>query len=273
MDFYQKKFPHVKIEIKEEHQLWVRLDNQTQMNAITYEMIDSLTTVLNHANFDKNIRVVVLTGLGKHFCAGGDVKAMEEKSGMFSGDSNELRALYESGIQRIPECIESLSVPVIAMVNGAAIGAGCDLAMMCDLRVGSEFSKFAETFNKLGLVPGDGGTFFLQRVIGYSKAMEMFLTAKVVAGNEAYQFGLLNHYVTDAQNLEARTQEYARQIQKLAPVAVSLTKKAMKCSYLNDLRVSLDLLASYQGIAQRTEDHFEALDAMKTKREPKFTGV
>lgn len=274
MSFYNKKFPHLNVEVKSHNQLWLELNNPAQMNAITYEMINSLTTVLEYADYDQDIRVVVLSGNGKNFCAGGDIKAMEEKTGMFSGDSNELRAHYEHGIQRIPRTIEKISVPLIAMVNGAAIGAGCDLSMMCDFRVGNKKTKFAETFTRLGLVPGDGGTFFLQRVVGYAKAMQMFLTAKIYEGRSAYEFGLMSEFV-DSQDSEAlieKTKELAELVAKGAPVAQKLTKKAMKASYLYDLENSLNLLSSFQGIAQRTEDHFEALDAFKNKRDPNFKG-
>ena len=271
MSFYTKQFPHLEVEVRSTHQLWVTLNNPDQMNAITTEMIDSLTSVLTHADFDSTIRVVVLTGKGKNFCAGGDIKAMEEKSGMFAGESNELRARYQHGIQRIPQCMENLSVPVIAMVNGAAVGAGCDLSMMCDLRVGHSKTKFAETFTRMGLVPGDGGTFFLQRVVGYSKAMQMFLTSKAFEGREALDFGLMNFMFEDA-NLEIETQKLAESISGLAPVAQKLTKKAMKISYLSDLQTSLDILSGYQGISQRTADHFEAVKSFKEKRSPNFTG-
>lgn len=270
-DFYFQTFPHLEVSLKFDSQLWVSLNNPDQMNAISLEMIDSLIEVLTFADFDKNIRVIILTGKGKSFCAGGDIKAMEEKSGMFAGESNELRMRYQHGIQRIPKCIEELSVPVIALVNGAAIGAGCDLAMMCDLRIGSENSKFAETFTRMGLVPGDGGTFFLQRVIGYSKAMQMFLTGKQFLGIDALNFGLLNFYF-DASNILAETEKLAEVISSQSPIAQKLTKKAMKISYLHDLSTSLDLLASYQGIAQRTADHFEALKAFSEKRTPNFKG-
>src|SRR5690606_3100798 len=142
MSFYLQQFPDLEITIKKTHQLWVTLNNPDQMNAITTNMVNSLTTVLAHADFDPDIRVIVLTGKGKNFCAGGDLKAMEEKSGMFAGESNELRARYQQGIQRIPQCIENLSVPMIAMINGAAVGAGCDLSMMCDMRIGDSKTKF-----------------------------------------------------------------------------------------------------------------------------------
>ncbi len=268
-EFYSQTFPHLEVSLKSNHQLWISLNNPDQMNAITTEMIDSLVEVMTYADFDRNVRVIILTGIGKSFCAGGDIKAMEEKSGMFAGESNELRSRYQHGIQRIPKCIEELSVPLIALVNGAAVGAGCDLAMMCDLRIGSESSKFAETFTRMGLVPGDGGTFFLQRVVGFSKAMEMFLTGKMIAGVEAHQFGLLNFFVKES-DLIIETEKLALQVANQAPIAQKLTKKAMKAAYLHDLSTSLDLLSSFQGITQRTQDHFEALSAFKEKRSPNF---
>jgi len=194
---------------------------------------------------------------------------MEEKTGMFAGESNELRMRYMHGIQQIPRCIEDISTPIIAMVNGAAIGAGCDLAMMCDLRVGSSAAKFAETFTKMGLVPGDGGTFFLQRVVGYSKAMQMFLTSETFPGKKALEFGLLNNLFEDSEMIN-ETLKLGDVIAGGAPIAQSMTKKAMKLSYLHDLNSSLDMLATFQGIAQRTADHFEALKAFKEKRTPKF---
>lgn len=271
MDFYSQNFPHLLIEKKTNHQLWLTLNNPEQSNAITDEMITSLCAVLRKADFDPEVRVIVITGAGKNFCSGGDVKAMQNKTGMFQGESNELRLRYQHGIQQIPRTIEEISTPIIAMVNGAAIGAGCDLAMMCDLRIGTESTKFGETFTRIGLIPGDGGTFFLQRVVGYAKALEMTLTGEIYAGQKAKEYGLLN-FLTDAATLEAETEKRAAQIAAAPPVAQSLAKKAMKISYLHDLHTSLDLLAAYQGITQRTEDHFEALQAMKNNTTATFKG-
>jgi 2-(1,2-epoxy-1,2-dihydrophenyl)acetyl-CoA isomerase len=270
MSFYASSFPHLKV-LLDGHVLWLTLNNPDQMNAISLEMVDSLTKALKYADFDTSVRVIVIRGEGKGFCAGGDIKAMAGKSGMFAGESNELRMRYMHGIQQIPKTIEDLSKPVIAMVNGAAIGAGCDLAMMCDLRVGSERSRFAETFARLNLVPGDGGTFFLQRVIGYSKAMQMFMTGEMIEGKKAQEWGLLNYFVDDAM-IEEETTKVAEQIAALGPVAIQMTKKAMKISYLGDLATSLDVLAGFQGITQRTHDHFEALKAFEEKRPANFKG-
>ncbi|WP_413290331.1 enoyl-CoA hydratase-related protein [Bdellovibrio sp. HCB337] len=270
MDFYSQQFPQLLVQ-KKSNQLWLTLNNPDQSNAITYEIIDSLGKVLKHADFDPEIRVIVITGAGKNFCSGGDIKAMAEKTGMFQGEGNELRMRYQQGIQQIPKTIEDISTPIIAMVNGAAIGAGCDLAMMCDMRIGTTSTKFGETFTKIGLIPGDGGTFFLQRVVGYAKAMEMTLTGDLYEGQKAKDCGLLN-ILTDDTQLLAETEKLAAKIAANAPVAQSMAKKAMKISYLHDLQTSLDLLAAFQGITQRTQDHFEALEAAKNKRPPSFKG-
>lgn len=270
MAFYSQMFTHLKVS-RQSQIVWVTLSNPEMSNAISSDMVESLVLVLKHSDFDPDVKAIVITGEGNAFCAGGDIKAMETKTGMFAGESNELRMRYMHGIQQIPKCIEELSKPVIAMVNGAAVGAGCDLAMMCDIRIGSEKSRFAETFNKMGLVPGDGGTFFLQRVIGYSKAMEMFLTCDFVEGAKALEWGLLNTLVSHDQ-LRAETEKLAAKVAGNAPVAVQMTKKAMKIAYLHDLGTSLDLLAGYQGIAQRTADHFEALKAFQEKRPANFKG-
>lgn len=257
--------PHLNAEIKNNHILWITLNQPEKLNAISYEMIHSLVTTLFQAEMDSQIKVIVITGSGRAFSSGGDVQAMQNKSGMFQGDSNELRMRYMQGIQKIPKCMEDLSKPVIAMVNGPAVGAGCDLAMMCDLRIGCEDSKFGETFAQLGLVPGDGGTFFLTRVVGFAKAMQMTMTAEIIVGKKAYDFGLLNYLVPSA-DLEAETEQLANKIALLPPVALQMAKKSLKAAYLNDLQVNLDLLAAYQGIAQRTQDHENAVTRFLNKK-------
>lgn len=262
--------PMLKVE-KIEFVLWLTLNNPSTSNSITYEMIDSLVSTLNRAERDETVRTVVITGEGKNFSSGGDLKNMMNKFEMFAGESDELRRRYEQGIQQISRAMEAFSKPTIAMVNGAAAGAGCDLACMCDIRIGSSHAKFLESFVKIGLVPGDGGSFFLQRVVGFAKAMELTVTGREVKAEEALQIGLLNQLV-EADKLKAKTEEWAKQISSLPAAAVQMSKKAVKISYLNDLHVSLDLLAAYQGISQRTQDHFEALAAINEKRQPEFKG-
>ena len=266
---YNKPFKNLLVS-KNEFTLELTLNNPTQANAITDDMINSLVDVLEYADEDDSIRCIMLTGAGKSFCAGGDLNAMETKSGMFEGDSDELRRNYRRGIQRIPKAIEALKTPIVALVNGAAIGAGCDLAMMCDIRVASEFAKFGETFSKLSLVPGDGGTFFLQRVIGYTNAMEMFLTGDIYSGEEVLKKGLAN-FVRGENYLEF-TRTLCSKICSNGPIAISMTKVALKSGRTSSLNDQLELLSTFQGITQRTDDHFEALKAFKEKRAPNFTG-
>ncbi len=268
--FYQESFSKLSVK-KDDTILWLELDNPESSNAITLEVVESLTRVLSYADFDPEIRVIILAGKGKVFCSGGDVKAMVKKEEMFAGDSNELRMRYMHGIQKIPKCIEDMSTPIIAMIDGAAVGAGCDIAMMCDLRVGSEKAKFGETFAKVGLVPGDGGSYFLQRVVGYSKAMQMTLLADFKEGKDAYEFGLMNFFVSSTE-LEAKTREIAQKIAQNAPIAVQMSKKNMKMAYENSMNSVLDYAAALQGIAQRSQDHFRALESFQTKTPPQFKG-
>jgi enoyl-CoA hydratase/carnithine racemase len=243
----------------ESNTLWITLNRPQSSNAFTVEMINELVSVLYRADNDNEVRTMVITGEGKNFCAGGDVKDMQTKSGMFAGDSNELRERYKRGIQQIPVCMNSLSTPVIAMINGAAIGAGLDLACMCDIRIGSNFAKFGETFAKLGLIPGDGGTYFLQRIVGFAKAMELTLTCEIIDASEAKNIGLLNFSV-GADQLKEKTNEILSKINSNAPIALQMAKRAIVHAYKNDLQSNLDLLSAYQGITQRTSDHFEAVE-------------
>ncbi len=251
--------------------LWLEIDNQSQSNALSMEVIESLVCALKRADRDDEVRVIILSGAGKSFCAGGDVKAMKNRSGMFAGDSFELRNRYHFGIQEIPRTIESLQKPLIAMIDGAAIGAGCDLVAMCDLRFASTRSKFGETFSKLSLVPGDGGPFFLTRAIGHTKASEMYLTGDIYDASKMLEFGLLNQ-VTEADKLKGLVESIAKKIAANAPGAIQLTKLALRQSLHSSLNDHLNLMSAYQGISQRMQDHSEGIDALLSKREPSFNG-
>jgi 2-(1,2-epoxy-1,2-dihydrophenyl)acetyl-CoA isomerase len=268
MSFYLTHFEDLLVE-KKNHSLWITLNRPEASNAYSTNMVQGLVQVLKHADSDNQIRVIVITGAGKNFCAGGDIKAMKGKTGMFAGESNELRETYQSGIQQIPLTISQLKTPIIAMVNGAAVGAGCDLAAMCDLRVAGTDAVFAETFAKVGLVPGDGGAFFLTRLIGFGKAMEMFLTCKSFTAEEALKMGLVNQVVLQNE-LKNKTELLADQLASLPPIALQMTKKAVIHAYQNDLNSHLELMAAYQGITQRSSDHFKALDGMMEKKKPTF---
>ena len=258
--------------VKAKSGIWLLTLNCPQSsNALSDEVIDGLLDALEQATLDETCHAVLLTGAGKSFCAGGDVKAMKSKSGMFAGESFELKKRYQRGIQRIPLCLEQFDKPLIALVNGAAIGAGCDLCCMADLRIASHSARFGETFARLGLVPGDGGAFFLSRIVGYTKAMEMFLTAELYSAESALQMGLVSK-VTAPEDLLNEGIELALRITQNAPIALSLVKRALKEVRTQSIQSHLDMISTYQGIAQRTSDHFEGVDALIEKRSPKFTG-
>jgi 2-(1,2-epoxy-1,2-dihydrophenyl)acetyl-CoA isomerase len=248
---------------------WITLNRPEASNAYSTEMVQSLVQVLKEADRDESVRCIVITGAGKNFCAGGDVKAMLNKTGMFAGESNQLKETYESGIQQIPLTLSQMKTPVIAMVNGAAVGAGCDLSAMCDMRIASTEASFAETFAKVGLVPGDGGAYFLTRLVGFGKAMEMFLTCKTYSALEAKDMGLVNEVVLP-EKLKSTTEDLVSKLTALPPIALQMTKKAMNHSYRSDLNSHLELMSSLQGITQRSSDHFRAVESLLSKTTPTF---
>ena len=192
------------------------------------------------------------------FHAGGDVKAMRARAGMFAGDEPELRRRYQRGIQAVPRCIAEVQTPIIAAINGPAIGAGLDLACMCDLRIAAANAKLGSTFVRVGLVPGDGGAFFLARTVGFPRALELMLTGRVIDADEALRIGLVHTVVPAAELLDA-AREQAGALAALPADAVQLTKRAAYRSWNADQASALELAATYQGIAQNLPAHSAAL--------------
>lgn len=241
-------------------------------NAISSNaMIDAFEAAAKKINRDDSVSVVVLTGAGKAFSSGGNVKDMHEKEGMFGGSPVELREGYRRGIQRIPLAMNNLEVPLIAAVNGPAIGAGCDLAMMCDIRIASTKAKFAESFAKIGIIPGDGGAWFLPRAIGMSRACEMAFTGEAVDADTALSWGMVSQ-VAEPEELMTAAYKMAERIAVNPPRALRMTKKLLKEGQKVSLETLLELSASMQALAHHTSDHDEAVAAMLEKREPRFTG-
>lgn len=253
------------------HLWWLTLDRTDYRNAWSDEMIRSFHIALDAAEAAPGCRVLAITGAGSAFSAGGDLKAMRDRSGMFAGDAMALRERYHAGIQSIPRHMARFSKPVIAAVNGAAIGAGLDLTCMCDIRVAAERAKFGSTFVRLGLVPGDGGAALLMRVVGYSMATELVLTGRIIDATEAQRIGLVTH-VVPRDALEGRVREIAGELAANAPVAVRLAKAALVHSHNQPIHLALELAATYQGIAQTTADHLEGVQALLEKRAPTFEG-
>lgn len=241
-------------------------------NAISSdEMIDAFEDAAKRINRDDGVSVVILTGKGKAFSSGGNVKDMRDKEGMFGGTPVELREGYRRGIQRIPLAIHNLEVPVIAAVNGPSVGAGCDLAMMCDMRIASERAMFAESFAKIGIIPGDGGAWFLPRVVGMSRACEMAFTGEPVDARKALDWGMVSE-VTAPDELMDRAIKLAERIAVNPPRALRMTKKLLKEGQKVSLETLLELSASMQALAHHTEDHAEAVSAMLDKRQSDFKG-
>lgn len=234
-------------------------------------MVEALCDRVEAVNADHDVRAVVLTGAGSAFSAGGNVKDMVDRNGMFGGNPYELRDGYRNGIQRIPRALYHCEVPVIAAVNGPAVGAGCDLAVMCDLRVASTKAWFAESFVQLGIIPGDGGAWLLTKAIGPARAAEMALTGDRVKAGQAAEWGLVNEVVEPEQLMEAATALAAR-VAKNPPHSVRMAKKLLRESQHQSLESLLELSATMQALAHHTQDHREALSAFNEKRAGEYTG-
>lgn len=236
----------------------VTLARPEARNAYSDEMCAQLVAALRSADDDPAVRCVVLHGDGETFHAGGDVKAMKARSGMFAGDPAELRRRYIDGIQAVPRALAETRVPIVVAIHGAAIGAGLDLCCMADIRIAARGTKLGSTFVRVGLVPGDGGAFFLARTIGFPRALEMMLTGRIVDTDEALRIGLV-HDVVEPEALLAAAKQRAAAIASLPAEAVQLTKRAAYRSWNAELTTALELAATYQGIAQNLPAHRDAL--------------
>ena len=236
------------------------------------EMVEVLVAALDRLDGDPKARVAILTGAGPGFSSGGNINEMKPGSASLNaGAPAATRINYKRGIQRLPLAFAALEVPVIAAVNGAAMGAGCDLACMCDLRIAAESARFAESFVKLGLIAGDGGAWLLPRVVGWSKAAEMALTGDMIDAREALACGLVSQVVPDADLLET-ARALARRIAANPRHAVRMTRRLLWEGRRADLGSLLEMAAAMQAAAHTTQDHAEAVDAFLGKRKPAFKG-
>lgn len=234
-------------------------------------VIDGLERVLGEADSDIAVRAVILTGAGSAFSSGGDLKAMRAGKGLRAPLPAQTRRNYREGIQRLPLLFQALEVPVIAAVNGPAIGAGLDLTCMCDVRIAADNAVFAESFVKVGIVPGDGGAWLLPRIVGFSKATELALTGETIGAEEALRIGLVSRVVPGA-DLLAAAREVADKIAANPPHAVRMTKRLLREGQSATLANILEMSAAMQSLAHATKDNDEAMDAFLEKRAPRFTG-
>ena len=222
-------------------------------------------------NANRAIRCVILTGAGKHFSSGGDIKAMKARSGAFAADGVAIRDGYRRNIHEVINAIRSLEAPLIAAVNGAAIGLGCDVACLADIRVASERAIFGATFLKIGLVPGDGGAWLLPRVVGMSRAAELLLTGQTISAETAAEWGLVSH-VTEHDDLLATVKLMAESIAQQPSHALRFTKSLLRQGQSANFETIMEMSAAFQAVSHLTDDHIEGVDALLEKRVPNFRG-
>ena len=249
---------------------WLTLDRDDVRNELTGTgLAGEIAAVARWVNVAPDVSVLVLTGVGASFSAGGNVKDMQARRGAFAGDAYELQDGYRRGIQQMALAMHAVEVPTIAAVNGAAIGAGLDLACMCDIRLAASGARLGETFVNLGLIPGDGGAWFLQRVIGYERAALLTFTGRVLDAAQALEIGLVSEVVAPAA-LAERAQALAAEIAAQPPQALRMAKRLMRDARRMELPELLELSAAFQGIAHQLPDHHEALIAFQERRAPVF---
>lgn len=251
----------------EDHVQIITLNRPSQKNAFNTEMIEAWVESLEKAQRDDNVHVVVVTGNGDAFCSGGDVKGMNKQE---NSPLDNKHRLWEF-IHRVPLTLKRMDKPVIAAINGTAVGAGLDMALMADIRTMADTAKVSEGYVKVGLVPGDGGAYYLPRLVGEAKALELLWTGNFIQADEALKLGLVNH-VYPREKFMDKTLELAKQIAYGPQVAIRMTKRAVKQSLKMDLEASLDLISSHFAIIKETEDHKEGVTAFAEKRKPRFKG-
>ena len=237
------------------------LNDPDARNALsTQAQWDAVVAACARVRDDPGVRCVILTGAGSAFCAGGNVKDMQGRTGIAAGDPYRIREGYRRGIQQIPLALYELDVPAIAAVNGPAIGAGCDLACMCDIRIASERARFAESFVKLGIIPGDGGAWLLPRVVGLSKAAELTFTGDTIDAPDALACGLVSKVVPPERLMDEARQLAARIAANPGP-ALRMAKRLLREGQHVRLQTLLELSAAFQALAHHSPEHGEALDA------------
>lgn len=252
----------------DEHVATITLNNPDRLNAFDPDMLRAWHDRLEECRTDENVRVIVVTGAGRGFCSGGDTRAMGDSQ---SPTPKEVKDNLTGLIQRIPLKLQEIDKPVIAAINGAAVGAGLDMALHCDLRYAAEGAKMSETYVRMGLVPGNGAAWFLPRIVGTSKALELLWTAEFLTARQALEIGLVNGVFPDDELMD-RVYAVAGRIARSAPISVQYIKRLVYQGQGVDLRTHFDTVSSHMTVARSSADHVEAIDAYRNKREPRFEG-
>jgi enoyl-CoA hydratase/carnithine racemase len=247
----------------------IRLNRPERLNAFTYEMLDAWAAAIETCKREDGVRAVVLTGTGRGFCSGGDVRAMGERHQTGETAFERKKSVHER-IHRIPRLLEDFDKPYIVAINGVATGAGLDMALMGDIRFAAESARMAESYIKVGLVSGDGGAWFLPRLVGLPRALELLWTGDFIDAREAERIGLVNKVVADDKLMD-HTYAFARRLAAQPALTLRLMKRAVYQGLRMDLRAALDMLSSHLGVISTTADHREAVASFNEKRPAKFT--
>ncbi|MFO1306076.1 MAG: enoyl-CoA hydratase [Burkholderiales bacterium] len=244
------------------------LNRPERLNAFSAEMLAGLREALARLATDASVRVLVLTGAGRGFCAGGDIKRMA--SGAIAYEAPDAVSVLREKME-LSRALYDFPKPTLASVNGPAAGAGLAIALACDLRIAGASARFTTAFARIGL-PGDfGGSYFLSALVGPARAHELYLTGDTLDASRALAYGLVNRVVPDA-DLAAETASLAARLAAGPPVAYAYMKRNLRAARTETLARTLDLEAEHQIAASRTEDHAEAARAFVEKRPPAFTG-
>jgi enoyl-CoA hydratase/carnithine racemase len=244
------------------------LNRPERKNAFTKNMLDLWHEALVDAAAAPEVRVIVLRGAGGAFCAGVDFDELEK----VGTEALEMKRFISERVQRIPRALAALNKPIIACVSGPAIGAGMDMALMCDLRFAGKTAQLCESYVKVGLVPGAGGCYYLPRIVGLPKALELFLGGDTIDAEEALRLGIVNKVYDEAELLD-RTYEFASQLAAAPPLVVEAMKRSIYQSAESDLDTALDLIAGQIGVLRSSADSQEALRALREKRRPRYVGA
>lgn len=242
------------------------------MNALTdHDLCSAIVAAMQRINQDHSVRCAIVTGAGRAFSSGGNLKHMKEKIETFAGDAISVKDGYRGGIQRVAKAMWECEVPLIAAVNGPSYGAGCDTTCLCDIRIASTRATFAENFVRVGIISGDGGAWLLPRQIGLSRAAEMTFTAEPVDAATALEWGLVSK-VVEPDALLPEAHALANRIAKNPPRQLRMAKRLLREGLNTRLDSVLELAAAYQGACHQTEDHNEAVNSLLERREPMFSG-
>jgi enoyl-CoA hydratase/carnithine racemase len=243
----------------------LRINRPRQLGAFNWAMIDQWADALVAAREDSTVRAVVLTGTGRGFCAGVDLAEFTA-----AGESPiDRKRVLTDRVHKVARAVEDLDKPLICAVNGLAVGAGMDMALMCDIRLAAHGATFCEGYINIGLVPGDGGSYFLPRLVGTARALELLWTGQTITAQDALAMGIVSHVYPDDELVDEAL-ALADRIARQSPIAVSMIKRSVYQSLRLDLRTSLDLISSHMGIVQSTLDQAEAMRAFRDRRAPTF---